>query len=120
DMADGWETRRRREPGHDWLIVALGAAGIVERIEVDTGHFKGNFPDRCSVQAAMVGWGSDSTVVAQAMAWPVLMGEKKLGADAIHVFDGADIGQVGPVSHVMLNIHPDGGISRLRIFGRRA
>jgi allantoicase len=51
NMGDGWETRRRREPGNDWIIVKLGAAGIVDRIEVDTAHYKGNYPDRCSVSA---------------------------------------------------------------------
>ena len=117
---DGWESKRRRDGGHDWLIVALGAPGIVERIEVATAHFKGNFPDRCSLQAARVDWGTDASLPTQAMFWPQLMDEQKLKADAIHVFEGDDIGALGPVSHVKLNIHPDGGISRLRIFGRRA
>ena len=120
DMGDGWETRRRREPGNDWLIVKLGAVGVVERIEVDTAHFKGNFPDRCSVQAAKVEWGTGRSTVTQAMFWPELMGEQKLTGDAIHVFEGEAIRALGPVSHVKLNIFPDGGVSRLRIFGRRA
>lgn len=120
NMGDGWETRRRREPGYDWLIVALGAPGTVERVEVDTAHFKGNFPDRCSLQAALVTWGTDESLPTQAMFWPELMGERKLTADAIHVFEGADLVALGPVSHVRLNIHPDGGVSRFRVFGRRA
>lgn len=120
NQADGWETRRRREPGYDWLIVQLGAPGVVERIEVDTAHFKGNFPDRCSIQAADVGWGTDQSVVTQSMFWPRLMQEQKLGADKIHVFGKEHLESLGPVTHVKLNIHPDGGISRLRIFGRRA
>ena len=120
NMGDGWETRRRREPGNDWLIVKLGAVGTVERIEVDTAHFKGNFPDRCSVQAARVAWGTGRSTVSQAMFWPELMGEQKLTGDAIHLFEGAAIRALGPVSHVKLNIFPDGGVSRLRIFGRRA
>ena len=120
NMGDGWETRRRREPGHDWLIVRLGAPGVVERIEVDTAHFKGNFPDRCSLQAALVDWGSDSSLPTQAMFWPTLMEERKLSADSIHSFEGSDIAALGPVSHVKLNIHPDGGVSRLRIWGRRS
>ncbi len=119
DMGDGWETRRRREPGHDWLIVALGACGIVERIEVDTAHFKGNFPDRCSMRAARVTWGSDESLVTQAMDWPKLMDEQKLSADAIHSFEGDVLHDLGPITHVRLNIHPDGGVSRLRLFGRR-
>lgn len=120
NMGDGWETRRRREPGNDWLIVKLGAPGVIERVDVDTAHFKGNFPDRCSLQAAQMDWGTDSSASVQAMFWPTLMTEKPLGPDAIHTFDGADLAALGPVSHVKLNIHPDGGVSRLRLWGRRA
>ena len=54
NMGDGWETRRRREPGNDWILMRLGASGIIEKIEIDTAHFKGNYPDRCSVQAALL------------------------------------------------------------------
>ncbi|MEM8811199.1 MAG: allantoicase [Pseudomonadota bacterium] len=118
NMGDGWETRRRREPGNDWLIVALGAPGLIERVEVDTAHFKGNFPDRCSLQAANVTWGTDRSASVQALYWPTLMEERSLAADAIHHFDGGDLADLGPVSHVKLNIHPDGGVSRLRIWGR--
>jgi allantoicase len=53
-MGDGWETRRRREPGNDWCIIALGHLGIIKKVEVDTAHFKGNYPDRCSLQAAPI------------------------------------------------------------------
>ena len=118
NMGDGWETRRRREPGNDWLIVKLGALGTVERIEVDTANFKGNFPDRFSVQAANVTTGTDQSVVIQSMFWHTLIGEQPLTADAIHSFKGADIKALGPISHVRLNIFPDGGISRFRVFGR--
>jgi allantoicase len=120
NMGDGWETRRRREPGNDWIIVRLGAAGIVDRIEVDTAHYKGNYPDRCSVSAAMVRSPSDTSVISEAMYWPELMGEQKLEADKIHAFEGSKIAKLGPVNHVRLNIFPDGGISRLRIFGTLA
>jgi len=120
NMGDGWETRRRREPGNDWIIVALGAPGIVERVEVDTRHFKGNFPDRCSLQAADARTTAEAGLVTQAMFWPALMGEKPLSADAIHDFGRGDLEDLGPVSHVKLNIFPDGGVSRLRIFGRLA
>jgi allantoicase len=120
NMGDGWETRRRREPGNDWIIVKLGAAGIVDRIEVDTAHYKGNYPDRCSISAAMVPSPSDTSVISEAMFWPELLGEQKLEADKIHAFDGNTIAKLGPVNHVRLNIFPDGGISRLRIFGTLA
>jgi allantoicase len=120
NMGDGWETRRRREPGHDWIIVKLGATGIVERIEVDTAHYKGNYPDRCSVAAGIVETDTDKSIVSQAMFWPELMGEQKLEMDKIHVFEKDKIARLGHVTHVKLNIFPDGGISRLRIFGRLA
>jgi allantoicase len=119
NMGDGWETRRRREPGNDWIIVKLGAPGTVEKVEVDTCHYKGNFPDRCSLQAALVGSSTDKSIITEAMFWPELMGEQKLKADSIHEFSGATLKALGPVSHVKLNIYPDGGISRLRIFGKR-
>lgn len=120
NMGDGWETRRRREPGHDWLIVALGAPGVVERVEIDTAHFKGNYPAAASLQAAMVDWGTDASAPTQAMFWPELMAQQALGPDAIHSFGADALAALGPVSHVKLSIHPDGGVSRLRIFGRRA
>ena len=120
NMGDGWETRRRREPGNDWIIVKLGAAGTVEKIEVDTCHYKGNYPDRCSLQAALVASATDQSMVTEAMFWPTLMDEQKLQMDHIHSFSGGVIHKLGPVNAVKLNIFPDGGVSRLRIFGRLA
>jgi len=120
NMGDGWETRRRREPGNDWIIVKLGAPGIVEKVEIDTCHYKGNYPDRCSLQAARVGASTDSSIVTEAMFWPELMGEQKLEMDRIHTFTGDAIRRLDPVNHVKLNIFPDGGVSRLRIFGKLA
>ncbi|KVE39774.1 allantoicase [Burkholderia sp. TSV86] len=119
NMGDGWETRRRREPGNDWAIVALARAGVIRRVEIDTAHFKGNFPDRCSLQAASVVGGTDASLVTQAMFWPTLLDEQPLKMDSIHTFD-AQLAVLGPVTHVRLNIHPDGGVSRLRIWGEPA
>jgi allantoicase len=116
-MGEGWETRRRREPGHDWCLIALGAPGIIERIEVDTAHFKGNYPDRCSLQAARVAGATEQSLVTQSMFWPVLLAEQPLGPDAIHHF-GEVVAALGPVTHVRFNIHPDGGVSRLRLWGK--
>ncbi|MBI2720432.1 MAG: allantoicase [Rhizobiales bacterium] len=120
NMGDGWETRRRREPGNDWIIVQLGAAGAIERVELDTCHYKGNYPDRCSLQAALVTSATDKSIVTEAMFWPTLMGEQKLKMDHIHKFGGDRLEKLGPVNHVKLNIFPDGGVSRLRIFGKLA
>jgi allantoicase len=120
NMGDGWETRRRREPGYDWIIVELGAVGVIEKIEVDTCHYKGNFPDRCSLQAALVRAATDKSIVTEAMFWPTLMDEQKLQADHIHTFTGEALQKLGPVNHVKLSIMPDGGVSRLRVYGRLA
>ena len=119
NMGDGWETRRRREPGNDWAIIALARPGIIRRVEVDTAHFKGNYPDRCSIQAARVTGGTDSSLVTQAMFWPVLLGEEALRMDALHTFESG-LAALGPVTHVRLNIFPDGGVSRLRLWGKLA
>jgi allantoicase len=119
NMGDGWETRRRREPGNDWCLFALGAPGVIEKIDVDTAHFKGNYPDRCSIQAARVEGGTDQSLITQSMFWPVLLPEQKLSMDAEHTF-AAQIAALGPVTHVRFNIFPDGGVSRLRLWGRLA
>ena len=77
---DGWETRRRRDgaiDGYDWCLLRLGAPGIVRGVDVDTAHFKGNFPDRCSIQAADVEGGTEDSMVTQAMFWPGLLPEQK-------------------------------------------
>ncbi len=116
DMGDGWETRRRREPGFDWVIVQLGRPGTIERIEIDTAHFKGNYPDRASVQAALVPRPDPVSIAANSLNWPTVLGEQHLGADANHVFD--TLADPGIVNCVRLNIFPDGGVSRLRVFGR--
>lgn len=119
NMGDGWETRRRREPGNDWCIIALGHPGVIEQIEVDTCHFKGNYPDRCSIQAGYITGGTESSLITQSMFWPVLLPEQKLSMDAQHYFS-SEIAKLGPVTHVRLNIIPDGGVSRLRLHGKLA
>lgn len=117
NMGDGWETRRRREPGNDWAILALGHLGRASEIFIDTAHFKGNYPDRCSIQAALVEQGTDESLVSQSMFWPVLLPEQKLEMDAEHRF-ALELTDLGPISHVRLNVIPDGGVSRLRLYGR--
>lgn len=116
NMGEGWETRRRREPGHDWCILALGVPGRVRRIEVDTAHFKGNYPDHCSLQAAYLPDVTDAALVAQSPSWKILLPEVKLSADAIHHFQ-KECQDLGAITHVRFNIHPDGGVSRLRLWG---
>ena len=120
NMGDGWETRRRREPGFDWCVIALGHKCKVSRLEVDTAFFKGNYPAEVSVQAACLDAGADPAVVrTSSMFWPTLLAPRPLGPDAIHQFR-AELQAMGPVTHVRLNIHPDGGVSRFRVFGEPA
>jgi allantoicase len=114
NMGDGWETRRRRGPGHDWAIVRLGTAGIVSRAEIDTNHFKGNYPDRASLEGCHAP-GATLDALASA-AWRELLPESKLRPSHRH-FYGRELRPLGAVSHVRLNIFPDGGVSRLRIHG---
>ena len=119
NMGDGWETRRRREPGHDWAIMELGTTGRIEEVIVDTAHFKGNYPDRCFLQGAAEASGTPEEIAAQAETWPVLLPEVKLSADSIHTFRD-ELADLGPIRFVRLNIVPDGGVSRLRLIGRMA
>lgn len=117
NMGDGWETRRRREPGNDWIIFQLGHAGIIDSVEVDTAHFKGNFPEKCSIQAAFVKNGTDASLVPQSLFWEELLPSQNLTMDAIHRFS-EELKSMGKISHIRFNIFPDGGISRLRLFGK--
>jgi allantoicase len=119
NMGDGWETARRRVPGNDWVILSLGHPGIVQRVEIDTAHFKGNYPDRASLQAAYTRTSDLKDLQAESMAWPVLLPQAKLGMDRQHFFE-KELADGGVISHVRLSIFPDGGVSRLRIIGRRA
>ena len=120
NMGDGWETRRRREPGNDWAVIRLARAGTVRKVEVDTAHFKGNYPDRCSLEAVRLAHGIEPADWAGAeISWQTLLLEVKLEADAQHDFE-QELQAVGAVTHVRISIYPDGGISRLRLVGTKA
>ena len=113
-MGDGWETARRRGPGNDWVIVAMAQPGVIERIEVDTAHFKGNYPGRVSLEAGR--FESDALATPDSRDWQTLLPETKLKMDQQHYFETLEA--LGDVSHIRMSIYPDGGISRLRLFGR--
>ena len=114
NMGDGWETARRRGPGNDWVIVALAQPGAIERVEVDTAHFKGNYPDRVSLEAGL--FDSDALASPDSGEWQTLLAETKLKMDQQHYFETLEA--LGDVSHIRMSIFPDGGVSRLRLFGR--
>jgi len=117
-MGDGWETRRRRGPGHDWSIVKLATRGTVHRIEVDTDHYKGNAPARCMVEACDARSVPNADIQALASrvgAWHQLVRETALLPHSRHRF--TDLTPQGPATHVRLNIYPDGGVARMRVYG---
>ena len=114
NMGDGWETARRRGPGNDWVIFELGHPGVIDHVELDTEHFKGNYPDSASIEAAYFEDVAD--VSNDSEAWQTLLPPTRLEADNLHVFEGS-LEEIGKVSHVRLSIYPDGGVSRLRLFG---
>ena len=113
NMGDGWETKRNRTPNNrDWVILKLAHPGTVDRIIVDTCHFKGNYPDSCSIEACF----STTDDVTHA-DWKMLLPQQKLSADHIHEYV-SEVIALGGITHIRLNIFPDGGVSRLRLFGK--
>lgn len=117
NMGDGWETKRRRAPGYDWCILALGHAGKIEKIEIDTAHFKGNFPAHVSIQATYIENATDAQLIPQSMFWPYLLDAQTMQMDHIHQYL-AEILAHEKISHVRINMIPDGGISRVRLWGK--
>lgn len=115
-MGDGWETRRRRGPGHDWTIFQLAAEGTVELVEVDTCHFKGNYPDRCTVEVIHAPGATFEELSRPETAWQPLLPMTPLRPHTLHGFD-EELLPAGPITHARLSIHPDGGISRFHLFG---
>jgi allantoicase len=113
NMGDGWETKRSRRPGPDWVVVRLATRGAIERAIVDTHHFKGNAPDACAIDIATSGTDPDGS---RDDAWRPLLPKTKLQPHTQHFFED-EIVSAGEATHVRLRIWPDGGVSRLRLFG---
>lgn len=115
---DGWETRRRRQPGHDEAIVRLGVPGLVRGVDIDTSHFIGNFPPEASVEACALPGYPDVDALLGA-EWRPLVPRSPLVGDTHNRFrvpcTDDDQGQL--VTHVRLQIYPDGGVARLRVHG---
>src|SRR5260370_39053306 len=110
-MGDGWETRRRRDTGHDWALFKLAACGHIRQVVVDTACFLGNAPAAAAVQAC------DASVTGlDAAEWFDLVPRVPLLPDTRHRFRIGPAAAL-PASHVRLNIYPDGGLARFRLFG---
>jgi allantoicase len=110
---DGWETRRRREPGHDYAIVRLGVPGIVHGVVVDTAFFTGNYPPHASVEACAVA-GYPSPEELAGAEWVTLVPRSPLGGDSRNEFD---VDNPLRFTHVRLRVYPDGGVARLQVHG---
>lgn len=117
NMGDGWETKRRRAPGFDWCVLALGQAGTIEKIEIDTAHFKGNFPAQVSIQAVYVEDATDPQLIPQSMFWPFLLEAQDMQMDHVHNYINEVLAHE-KISHIRVNMIPDGGISRIRLWGK--
>src|SRR5690348_836619 len=107
---DGWETRRRRTPGHDFCVIRLGLGGAIEGVDVDTSHFKGNFPEACSIEAC-----ESATDKLDEAAWGEILPRSPLAGDTHNLFPIHDARRL---THLRLHIYPDGGVARLRVHGR--
>jgi len=118
DMGDGWETKRRRDPGPDWSIVKLGNQGSIEKVIIDTCHFKGNFPDTFTLEG-MVSNSDNFSNGQQQGKWQPVIARTQLYAHREHLFiNEIVVDNQQSFTHVRLSIFPDGGISRMRIFGK--
>ena len=116
NMGDGWETKRKRIPGYDWTILKLAAPGSIKKIIVDTNFFKGNFPDSCSIEGCYNPEREDDEITKQDIEWKEILPKSKLKGNIENTFE-TEIKSDLKFSHIRLNIFPDGGVSRLRIFG---
>src|ERR1700712_71139 len=108
---DGWESRRKRVPGHDWSVIRLAMPGRIFGFDIDTSYFTGNYPPHCSIEAAFVADG-DPTETTE---WTEVLAKSPLGPSAHHFFEMPTADKVW--THLRLHIYPDGGIARLRVYG---
>jgi allantoicase len=112
-MGDGWETARRRDGGHDWAIVALAGPSLPVVAELATTHYKGNAPD----SAELCGIDARGAALDDAEAWFPLLPPVRLQPDTTHRFRLTGSRPPAPVTHVRVDIRPDGGVGRLRLYG---
>ena len=120
NMSDGWETRRRRNKGNDWLIFKFGIPGYIKRIIIDTSHFKGNYPDYFNLQASYISNSkniSKNLIIKNSIKWKYVIKKTKLYMDQEHIIN-ENLLSNKLVNYIRINIFPDGGISRINIFGK--
>jgi allantoicase len=117
---DGWESRRKRGPGHDWCIIALGRPGAIEGVNVDTSHFNGNQPETCTVEGAETPAHPEADaalLTGSGVAWTTIVDHTPLEPDSEHLITAKPETIGRRFTHVRLNIFPDGGVARFRVHG---
>jgi allantoicase len=116
EIVDGWETRRRRSHGHDWVIIRLGTPGVITSVDVDTSFFTGNFPQAASLQACgCEGYPGPSELTGPATRWEQIVPRTALAGDSHNILK---VTATSRFTHLRLAVYPDGGIARLRVLGR--
>ena len=117
-MAEGWETRRRRGEGHDWAVVRLAGEGIARVAEVDTRFFRGNAPGAFSLEYSTAEYSTAEYSTGPGPGgdpgWQPLIGRTRLQPDTRHRFS---VPPHPPAARIRINVYPDGGLARLRLFG---
>lgn len=117
NMGDGWETKRNRTLGNrDWVIIKLAHKGSIEKVLVDTCHFKGNYPDSCMIEGCNLSPEEEGNIHSKDVEWETILPQTKLQADHEHYFESEAGNET--FTHARLSIFPDGGVSRLRLWGR--
>lgn len=112
---DGWESARRRSPGYDWCVIRLGLPGAIRGVLVDTSHFKGNYPEQCSLEAAAVeGQPGLEQLLSGEVKWKEILPVSQLQGDSHNLFP---VEVEGRFTYLRFKIHPDGGVARLRVYG---
>jgi allantoicase len=118
NMGDGWETKRNRKPGNrDWVVVRLAHKGTIEKVLIDTCHFKGNYPDSFLLEGCILKVEEENRLKDESLKWTQVIPQTKLTADHEHYFE-KEIENKGPFTHARLTILPDGGVSRMRLWGK--
>jgi allantoicase len=116
NMGDGWETKRNRTPNNrDWVIVRLAHKGVIEKVLIDTCHFKGNYPDSCLIEGCNISVEEENRLALDDLKWETILPQVKLSADHEHEFEASS---KESFTYVRLSIFPDGGVSRMRLWGR--
>ncbi|KMO68289.1 allantoicase [Mycolicibacterium obuense] len=112
EVVDGWETRRHAGHGGDWVIIRLGAPGVLRAVDVDTRFFSGNHPTACRVDACVLGVADDAC--APTVNWVSLTEWTALKPDSPNMLTVADHRRW---THVRLRLASDGGVARVRVYG---